>query len=119
MSLNSIEYSLISSVMFIVLNEQNLLPLVNKEKCHNTWHNLSKTVLYLIYVIIYLKINKQNDIQIILLSVITFLLLSIIGSSKTKQLSLGKFDKKCPTTLSVILYSIVFGGIIYSITEKK
>lgn len=119
MSLNSIEYSLISGVMFFVLNEQNIIPLLDEEKCHNTWHNLIKTIFYIIYMLIYLKLNNKNNYDILILSLIIFLLISIIGSGKKKQLIIDKKNNKCPTTLSALLYSLVFGGLIYIFIEKN
>lgn len=119
MSMNSIEYSLISGVMFFVLNEQNIIPLLNEEKCHSTSHNLVKIIFYSIFMLIYLKVNERNNYDILLLSVIIFFTISTIGSTKSKQLILNKNNKKCPSTLSALLYSLVFSGLIYIFIEKN
>lgn len=122
MSLNSIEYTLLSSVLFFVLNEQNLIDLLDKEKCHNTWQNIIKTLFFAGYIFLYLFINKQqnkNNIQIVLFSSIILFLLSVLASTKSNQLNLGENDKKCPNTLSVFVYSLVFGGIIYIMMIKN
>lgn len=121
MSLNNIEYSLLSGVLFFVLNEQNFISLLNKENCHNTWQNILKTIFYVGFIYLYLFINKQhnNNMQIVLLSTIILFLLSILGSTKSGQLEIDKNNEKCPTTLSALVYSLIYGGIIYIILNKN